>query len=79
MCSKLHIKWDFLTRSTEIFEEWQKARNHYKADVLNIVIANPNILKCNSLYYEFIEDAFKLYNLRNQHGHYDINKKSSRQ
>jgi hypothetical protein len=74
VCSKMHIKWDFLMRGKDIFREWQMARNHYKADVLNIVISNQYFPRCNSLYYEFIEDAFNLYNLRNQYGHYSGNK-----
>lgn len=73
ICSKLHLKWDFLMKGEDIFREYQKARKHFKADVLNIVISNQKFLKCTSLYYEFIENTFNLYNLRNQHGHYGAN------
>jgi hypothetical protein len=73
ICSKMHLKWDFLMRGKDVFREWQMARDHYKANILNIIITNPKFLKCASIYHEFIEDAFNLYNLRNRHGHYTIN------
>jgi hypothetical protein len=72
ICSRLHLKWDFLMKGEDIFREYQKARRHFKADVSHIVISNPKFLKCSSLYYEFIEDTFNLYNLRNQHEHYRV-------
>jgi len=74
ICLKSHIKWDFLMRGDDLYREWQKARNHFKADLLNVVIANIKFMQCGSLYYELIEDAFSLYNLRNRYGHYKQNR-----
>jgi hypothetical protein len=69
VCLKMHIKWNLLMRGfRDIYKNWLEAWPHYKADVADIIVSNTRFLKCGSVYPEFIENAFGLYNLRNQYG-----------
>ena len=56
--------------SKNIFENWQKAWNHFKADVANLFISNAKMRSNMKLYPEFIQDIFDLYDKRNVTSHY---------
>ncbi len=59
--------------SENIFGNWQKAWDHFKADVANLFISNTKMRSNTKLYPSFIQDIFKLYDTRSDGSHYKPN------
>ncbi|MDR0909037.1 MAG: hypothetical protein LBM77_04660 [Spirochaetaceae bacterium] len=64
-CSRVKVDYS-LMMGYEIFYNWEKGRVNFKSDMADIVYSNIHFLRCPSLYWDFVNDAFSLYNLRNQ-------------
>lgn len=74
VCNSFNVKHNALM-SKNIFDAWQKAWSHFKADMANVFLTNSKLQKCSYLYAEFIEELFDLYDIRNKGSHYKKNTK----
>lgn len=62
------INYNYLLKES-IFIDWKKGAGHsFKGDIADLIL-NSNLGE--KAYYDFIEDLFKLYNIRNQYSHYN--------
>lgn len=59
----------------DIFKHWQRGWEHFKADLVSLFLANSKMRNNSKLYFEFAEDAFDLYESRNNGSHYKQNVK----
>lgn len=56
--------------SENIFNNWRKGWTHFKADLAWLFISNAKMRSNSKLYPEFVQDAFDLYDSRNNGSHY---------
>lgn len=69
ICNRLGVKArPFL--SENLFNNWQKGWDHFKADLAGLFISNAKMRSNSKLYFEFVQDAFDLYDSRNNGSHY---------
>ena len=54
--------------NNEVYKNWLEGWDHFKADIADIIIST-NITDSNLMYYDFINDLFDLYGLRNTYSH----------
>lgn len=53
-----------------IFKDWQKGWQAFKAEFADLLIFK-NLSSASNIYYDFVEDVYMLYDMRNQYSHYN--------
>ena len=67
----LNVDFSRLIESEFIFNEWIANRHSgFKTKILDIVLREPGLAKCQVLYQNFIAELFELYDKRNVRSHY---------
>ncbi len=73
-CQKLGVDGSKLFNK-DVYNNWQKAWDNFKADVANLFFVIKNLNSCKSLYFDFISDMVSLYGKRSDGSHYKKDKK----